>query len=204
MLFVFNKFKRRKWIKYNTQKRLKIYQAVEKKFAKKQKREPLEVVVHPNDNWQCLGMFSVSKNQSRILINNDLLVDISLRFHGLETIIHEGRHAYQYEIINKKLPWYAFRAKRWRKNWEGYIPSAENSVVYNAQEVEQDAQKYALTQMLKLKRKYKNDNDWEQTIAVNKYRLEHSQDQARKEYGIFYKHKINRIIKNKAKDKEYY
>jgi len=202
MLFIFNKFKRRRWFRYNTNKRLRIYQALEKKFAKKQKRETLPVVIHPDDNWQCLGMFTVNDNEKRIIIHEKLLTDVSLRFHGMETILHEGRHAYQYEVINKDLPWFAFRAKRWRKNWAGYIPSKQSNAAYNNQEVEKDAQKYALNQMLRREYKYEGDPDWKRTIEINTRRIEEANDNARKELGVFYKWKIKRMI-NKNTENRY-
>ena len=201
MLFIFNKFKRRRWFRYNTNKRLRIYQALENKFAKKQKREALPVVIHPNDNWECFGMFTVSKTDKRIVIHENLLTDVSLRFHGMETILHEGRHAYQYGIVNKKLPWYAFRAKKWRKNWNGYIPNQQSSAAYNNQAIEKDAQKYALKQMLKRDYKYENDPDWKRTIAANTRRLEEADEYARKELGVFYKFKINRMINQNTQNK---
>lgn len=201
MLFIFSKFKKKRWVRYNTNKRLKIYQALEKKFAKKQRREPLPVVIHPDDNWKCLGMFTVSNNEKRIILNDDLILDVKMRFHGMETILHEGRHAYQYETINKKLPWYAFRAKKWRKNWMGYIPSAESNAAYNNQSVEQDAQKYALKQMLKLDRKYRGDPDWERTLQINQRRIDTAEEKARKELGVFYKFKINRMIKKNTENR---
>ena len=200
MLFIFSKFKQKKWLRLSTQKRLKVYNALEKKFAKKQGRYALPVVIHPDDNWSPLGMFTTTGGK-KIYIRYDLVTDPRMRFHGMETIFHEGRHAYQYETINKKLPWYAFRAKKWRKNWEGYIPSNENSVAYNNQAVEQDAQKYAFKQMLKLNRKYAHDEAWEKTMRTNEFRLENADDMARKEFGMFYKLKINRMIKKKSKQK---
>lgn len=201
MLFVFNKFKKRKWVKLNNEKRLNVYAALEKKFAKKQHREPLDIVVHESSNWNCLGMFTTNGGNPRIIIHENLLIDDKMRFHGMETILHEGRHAFQYTTIQKKLPWYAFRAKRWQKNWYGYIPSGENQVAYNNQAVEQDAQKYAFNKMLNLNRKYAGDPDWERTMRINEYRLTSADDKARKEFGVFYKYKINRMIDKKAKDK---
>lgn len=201
MLFIFGKFKHKKWLRLSTQKRLKVYNALEKKFARKQGRDPLPVVIHPDDNWKPLGMFTTAGGKRLIYIRDDLIYDPKMRFHGMETILHEGRHAYQYETINQKLPWYAFRAKKWRKNWIGYIPSGENSTAYNNQIVEQDAQKYAYKQMSKLDRKYHGDDAWENTMRTNQFRLENADDMARKEFGLFYKHKINKMINKKAKEK---
>lgn len=200
MLFVFSKFKKHKWVRLNTQKRLKVYQALENKFAKKQRRDPLPVLIYPDSNWECLGMFTLRGGEKRIYLHESLLIDTKMRFHGMETILHEGRHAYQYMTVSKKLPWYAFRAKRWQKNWLGYVPSGENTTVYNNQAVERDAQKYAFNQMLNVAHKYDGDPDFAQTMKINQYRLEYADDEARKKYGIFYKHKINKIINSKAEN----
>lgn len=201
MLFIYSKFKQRRWKRYSNSKRLRIYQALEKKFAKKQKRQPLPVVLHPSADWHCLGMFTTNnKGEKQIILHEDLVIDPRLRFHGMETILHEGRHAYQYEVVNKKLPWYAFRAKKWKKNWAGYITSAQSSSAYNHQIIEKDAQKYALKQMLKLNSKYKDDPEWQQTISRNTARIENADANARKEFGIFYKHKINKMINEKAEN----
>lgn len=201
MLFIFSKFKQRKWVKLTPSKRLKVYNALEAKFAKKQHRQPLDVVIYPDANWKPLGMFTNTRGKRVIYLRQDLIDNPQMRFHGMETILHEGRHAYQYETINKKLPWWAFRAKKWKKNWEGYIPSSENSVAYNNQSVEQDAQKFAYKNMLKLSRKYNGDADFDRTMHTNEFRLESADDMARKEFGIFYKHRINKMINKNSKKK---
>ena len=83
MLFIFSKFKKRRWVRYNNNKRLRIYQALEKKFAKKQRREMLPVVLHPDSTWKCLGMFTIKNGDKRIVLNENLLIDPRLRFHGM-------------------------------------------------------------------------------------------------------------------------
>lgn len=203
MLFVFNKFKKHKWIKYSPQKRLKIYNALEKKFAKKQNRQAILVKLHQDSTWSCFGMFTVKNDQKVIILNQDLVIDPTLRFHGMETILHEGRHAYQYEVVNKKLPWYAFRAKKWQKNWAGYISSSQSSSAYNHQIIEKDAQKYAFKQMMKLDSKFRGDPDWEHTLQINAMRIDSADKNARKDFGVFYKQKINKMIENKAKNSKF-
>lgn len=203
MLFVFNKFKKHKWIKYSPQKRLKIYNALEKKFAKKQKRQAILVILHQDSTWSCFGMFTVKNDQKVIILNQDLVIDPTLRFHGMETILHEGRHAYQYEVVNKKLPWYAFRAKKWQKNWAGYISSSQSSSAYNHQIIEKDAQKYAFKQMMKLDSKFRGDPDWEHTLQINAMRIDSADKNARKDFGVFYKQKINKMIEDKAKNSKF-
>ena len=57
--------------------------------------------------------------------------------------------------------------------------------------------------MLKLDYKYRGDPDWEHTLKINSNRIEHADDAAKKEFGIFYKYKINRMI-NKNTENNYY
>ena len=201
MLFVYRRFKLRKWKRYSSQKRLRVLQALEKKMAKKQHRDFINVVVHERSDWNCFGMFSANSKERKIYVHENLILDPSYRFHALETIIHEGRHATQYEIIHKdKLRWWQFTAKRWKRNFEGYISSNQDSVLYNNQSVERDAQKYTIKWLKKLSSKYKNEKDFHKTLDRNEYRFENAEIQARKKYGLFYKLKMNKKIKKNIKD----
>lgn len=201
MLFIYSKFKLRKWRKYSPTKRLKILQALEKKMAKKQHREPIDVVVHERQDWNCLGMFSVYGGEKKLYVHENLIYNPTYRFHALETIIHEGRHATQYANISKdKLHWWNFRAKRWKKNFQGYISSNEDVLLYNNQEVERDAQKYTIKMLKKLAYKYRNEEDFQKTLDRNIYRYEVSDDEARRKYGIFYKQKMRRQVNKKSKN----
>ena len=197
MLFVFSKFKGSHWQNYSADKRLKILQALENKMAKKVHREPLPVVAHPDPHWNCFGMFQVQGNKKVLLINENLLYKHELRFHALETIIHEGRHAYQYSVINGKISLFNFKAKAWKKNYEGYFNSATDSTIYSYQPIERDAQKFTIKMLKNLAFKYRNDEDFAYTLRANINRYEQAEVDARKEYGLFNKHKINKKIENK-------
>ncbi len=199
MLFLFSKFKQRKWKKYSPDKRLRILQALENKMAKKQHREAVPVRVKDTPNWNCYGMFSINNGEKMIYVNEELLYNDKLRFHALETIIHEGRHAYQYIIVQKNLHWYNFKEKRWKKNWQNYFTSSEDRIMYNNQAIERDAQSYTIKKLKRLEYKYRNEDDFYNTLRANTYRFENAEDDARKKYGIFYKLKINRNVKNKNK-----
>ena len=199
MLFVYSKFKARKWNKYSSQKRLKILQALEDKLAKRNHREPIDVVVHERSDWNCFGMFSVSRGVQRLYVHENLIMNPEYRFHALETIIHEGRHATQYQMINKEeIPWWNFKAKRFKRNFEGYISSSEDRVLYNNQEVERDAQKYTIRRLERLQFKYRNEPDFFKTLDRNRYRYEKAEQDARNKYGIFYKFKLRKKLKDRS------
>jgi len=204
MLFIYNKFKLRKWKRYGPAKRHAILQALENKLAKEQHRDPIPVIIHENPNWHCYGMFTARGDEKTLYIHENLLLDQSKRFHALETIIHEGRHAMQFmKVFGKKLKWYEFKAKRWRDNWQGYFSSTEDSTIYNNQEIERDAQAYTIRKLQKLARKYRNERDFAYTLQTNINRYNYAEQQATKKYGPFARYKINRKVRRKSQGKKY-
>ena len=196
MWFLFSKFKARKWLKYSYEKRFKIFVALEKKVAKKLKIEPVKLEINYED-WNCFGAFSVDGTNKKIVINSLLLEQPQYRFHGMETIAHETRHAYQFSVISRKLKWYEFTAKKWRENWSGYFSSSTDNVMYNNQAVERDAQKFSI-KFLK-KHSYPEDQDYIRTYNAVVDRYEQADEDARKKYGIFYKYKIKKNIRKNSR-----
>lgn len=200
MLFLFSKFKGCKWNKYSAKKRYKILQALEKKVAKSLNIEPLELIIRDDPTWNCFGAFVASKDVRAIYINSNLLTEPLFRFHTMETIAHETRHAYQYEIVKKDLKWWQFTAKRWKENWESYFSSSVDDVMYNNQAVERDAQKFSL----KFLRKHRYaDKEYKITYKAVLDRYNQAEIDARNEYGLFYKSKIKRNIKKNSKIKRF-
>lgn len=200
MLFVFSKLKLKKWKKLNPDQRYNVFVAIEKKVAKWLGIQPLKLEIkYDGDHWNCFGAFTTSGGNQKILINENLLHEQKYRFHALETLAHETRHAYQYSLISRDLKWYEFTAKKWKRNWFGYFSSASDNLMYNNQSVERDAQKYSLKILKKYKDKYNSEEDYKNTYNAVLYRYNKADEDARKEYGIFYKHKIEKNIKKNTK-----
>ncbi|MBQ8452066.1 MAG: hypothetical protein IJ538_04770 [Clostridia bacterium] len=200
MLFLFSKFKEKKWKKLTYEKRFLVLCALEKKVARNLEIEPLKLVIHPDSqHWNCFGAFNAMGGEKFIYINEQLIDDPVLRFHAMETIAHETRHAYQFEATSRKLKWYEFTAKKWKRNWAGYFSSTSDNLMYNNQSVERDAQKYSIKFLKKYRYKYRNDYVFQKTLenVVNRY--EKSDEEARKKYGFFYKYKIEKNVKKNAK-----
>jgi len=200
MLFLFSKFKGRNWNRYSAKKRYKILVALEKRVAKSLGIEPLELVIRDDPSWKCFGAFASGGDVKIIYINSNLLTEPLFRFHAMETIAHETRHAYQYEIVNKELKWWQFTAKKWKENWGSYFSSSVDNVMYNNQSVERDAQKYSLKF---LKRHSYSDREYKITYQAVLDRYNQAEIDARNEYGVFYKHKIERNIKKNSKVKRF-
>lgn len=195
MWFLYSKFKSRKWLKYSYEKRFKIFVELEKRIAKQLKIEPVKLEIKYED-WNCFGAFTTVSGKKKIVINSLLLEQPKYRFHGMETIAHETRHAYQFSVISRKLKWYEFTAKKWRENWKGYFSSTTDNLMYNNQAVERDAQKFSI-KFLK-KHKY-DDSDYINTYNAVLDRYERADEDARRKYGLFYKQKINKNVRKNSK-----
>ena len=145
MWFLYSKFKAKKWKKYTPEKRFVILRELEKKVAKKLDIEPLYLEIKEGgEDWNCFGSFTVYNNTKKIILNPMLIYEPKYRFHAMETIAHETRHAYQFSVANRKLKWYEFRAKKWQRNWSGYFSSGIDNLMYNNQSIERDAQKFSI------------------------------------------------------------
>lgn len=197
MLFLFSKFKGRKWLGLTPDKRFKCLLALEKKVAKKLKIEPVHLEIKDaSANWNCFGAFTVMGASRKIVLNENLLYEPRFRFHAMETIVHETRHAYQFEAVSRNPKWYEFTARKWKRNWEGYFSSSTDNIMYNNQAVERDAQKYSIKFLKKYKSKYASEEDFKITFRTVVSRYEQADLDARKAYGIFYKHKIEKNVRD--------
>lgn len=199
---IYNKFKLKNWRKLSKGRKQKVLEKVEKKQAKKLRRPALPIVINTDPNWHCFGMFENRKGKKLLHLSINLLSKEELRFHALETIIHEGRHAYQHHVISKKkLNFFNFKEKRWKRNYMGYVSSKEDSAIYSMQPIELDAQKYAIKMMNKFKGKFKNERDYHITVENMVNRLESSEQELKNRHGLFYRSAINRKIRKKSSNK---
>lgn len=199
MLFLFSKFKSKKWKKYTPEKRFVILRELEKRIAKKLDIEPLKLEIKEEPDWGCFGAFTIFNGIKKIVLNSNLIYEPMYRFHAMETLAHETRHAYQFIVSEKDLKWFEFTAKKWKRNWSGYFSSATDNLMYNNQSLERDAQKYSIKFLKKYRGKYENELDFQNTLDAVEYRYNQSDLDARKKYGFFYKRKIEKNIKDNAK-----
>ena len=80
----------------------------------------------------------------------------------------------------------------------GYFSSSTDSVMYNNQSIERDAQKYSIWFLKKHRGRYKNEPDWANTINAVIHRYDQAEEDAFKKYGLFYKFKIENNIRKKS------
>ena len=199
MLFnflVYNKFKYRKWSKLDMQKRWDTFQKLEVIQARRMGREPAQVVFKEMDERE-RGCYVSAKNT--IFLNKMFIEQDELRFMGMFTIFHEGRHAYQHKVALEKNPGIFSRGKKWRSNFEGYIGGAEDEYTfYSMQPVERDANKYALQRLKHFQSKFIDDRYYVATLKFEEKCFEDDKFRAKEELGMFYKHKVAKRTKEES------
>ena len=200
MLFLFGKLKLKRWRTYSNEMKCRIFQSLENKFAKKQFRRPENVVVNYDSRFKSAGMFCNSESGNIIYLNPYYITDNERRFAALYTILHEGRHATQYEKAVAREPrWYEFTKRRWRTNWNAYVGSNEDPVMYENQVLERDADGYAIKMMNRLRFKYRKEKDFKQILQARVEKFEKDEKLAMERSGLFAKWIIHWKIRNRAK-----
>lgn len=191
----YNKFRRKKWEKLSLDKRAKAFQELENIQAKKLDRPVYNVEFSDCLNESFLGKCD-SKNKI-IQLNKNFILKPNLRFLGMETLFHEGRHAFQCNCcFGDKEPKKFTKAYKWKKNFEGYIDGNKDKYsFYSMQPVERDACKYALKRLKSFRFRYRNESLFFKTYERRAQDYEETKLLAKKELGIFYKYKI--ALRNK-------
>lgn len=156
-------------------------------------------------NENSLGLCVYAQN--KIEINVNLLRDGTNMFLLMSTLLHEGRHAFQYMYVNKE---YANKSRiskfskayKWKNAIGGYLSERDGNgdyADYANQSIELDANMYAYKQLKKMKRKYSNIEEYTTEISRLEYWFETVENLGREKYGMFYKFKIGRKNKKQYK-----
>ena len=115
-----------------------------------------------------------------------------MRFDGMFTLFHEGRHAFQHCVCFSGEEHGIFsRARKWKKNFGGYISGANDEYsFYSMQPIERDANKYALSRLRSFKYRFMDDRYYQATVSFEERCFDDDKFRAKEELGLFYKHKI--------------
>ncbi len=134
-------------------------------MAKYQSREPCKIYI--SASLSNGGMYR--KRDRTIHISEFDVIDNG--FKCMDTIIHEGRHAYQDDVINGRITKYELLREIWGKNdcLGCYITHAEAIAAneycdYYFQPQEIDAYKYAKHQMAQIEESLKEDPKYQEYI----------------------------------------
>lgn len=157
------------WIKLSLKERAEVLNRVEQKIAEIEHRPSLIVNIEKmeprNLGYQCA-------DEHRIVLNSRIVVSDSLQSHRtvLDTIVHEGRHAYQhYNVDEKCIHESASVVKTWEKNFydpkwgyysyhgqKVYVPNSQGQIqdigflLYEQQPVEVDARNFTSDVLMRL------------------------------------------------------
>lgn len=153
----------RNWKYYESENRLELLQEMEIREARKQGRRPLQVrTFKPGpEEAGLMGYYSAGAeclylNENYVLDSRSYLYDYSVAA-ALSTLLHEGRHAYQYEVATGTCPAPDEETMlRWRLNYVGYLgggDSRESQIMYVQQSLERDARAYAMNELENLYRR---------------------------------------------------
>jgi hypothetical protein len=150
------------WASASLDERRDALQGLENFFAGVQGRVPRTVIVDNLDKG-VMGQYSPRKSAS-ICISRELLKNNAGNFMAMDTIIHEGRHAYQDDCIMWLCSPHSsdvLSVGGWRENMPGrggvYFSSGFS---YRYQPVEADAHRYASLQMDALKDTFGDDSNY--------------------------------------------
>ncbi|RCX15483.1 hypothetical protein DFR58_11365 [Anaerobacterium chartisolvens] len=158
-------FQQSRWESLSVEEKAEAMQAMENEMALRSGREPCKV--HISREWCDDDKLGVYDCESRtIQVNGWQLENLSL--HGneadshLETILHEGRHAYQYDAVTGKIDHPDKQeVEVWTENMkeENCVqPGPGNEDAYNNQPIERDANDFAQETMRQVKEEMKQAN----------------------------------------------
>jgi len=184
------KLKNRNWEELSLNSRIKVFQQMENFEAKRQGRKPMTVVEKNFDN-NMQGL--CDKGAGNIYLSIDFFKKKYMQYWGLTVLFHEGRHAFQQEeVVENEKPSVFSNTYKWKKNLQGYVNFDKNEKYsyYAMQDVERDANKYALKRLKRLHFWLKNESGYAETIRSKQDELDSQVQTAKKELGLFYKLKV--------------
>lgn len=129
------------WKQLDLSKRLDSLRAVEARLAAAQNRLPVQEIIPERMPANQFGYFD--RDHYRIFINVDHLAGIQPVPECVDTIIHEGRHAYQWYAVTHPGFAPAELTRDWAYNFDHYIRFNDDPDDYSAQPIEADASDYA-------------------------------------------------------------
>lgn len=170
---------------------------LEHDMARKQGREPVKIV------YKSLPMYNYGQydhSNRTMVLNNSLIRDPSENVHAIETVIHEGRHAYQFTVTDGDLEPSKFdEAEKWLQNRFYYFPE-DTYHRYYYQPIERDAHQYSFEQTKRiyadLIKRYGSDRHYDEFIKTFELYDQHMNYLARSDLGENYLEVIDGLLKD--------
>lgn len=141
-----------KWDNMDNQGRLAVLQEIENRRAAADGRRPLTVKIGSKKEFSDPDLYGYhSDHKKEIHLNYRWFTDKAYRFGGasaLETLLHEGRHAYQTFLTQNNVENDSPDIlKEWLSSDAAYI---DGGVLYALQSIEDDARRFARRELTKI------------------------------------------------------
>lgn len=129
------------WNKCTLEEKKDALQAIEDRISKEQGRTPVKLDFQRNNSDE-LGAYDFF--QSKGVVINEALLETENSQFAVTTVLHEGYHAYQDQLVNGIVDGTHLNAELWKDSLEGrYISHSQSPRGYEEQALERDAREYA-------------------------------------------------------------
>jgi len=144
------------WHRLSEKEKLAVLQVIENEVARRDGRESYTVVSVDfddiNTRGECDDETKTIRISSEILKNEPLYnEDEPEDYDVVSILLHEGFHAYQYQVINGSVEFsYNYKKEKWNYELNNYITYEENHNKYAGQLVEVNARRFAMSYKITL------------------------------------------------------
>lgn len=135
-----------KWKELSPHERLDTLREYEARLAEIQGRESRIVQPHTYySDGKCVTLGHYDPNYPSVInINIELLSRSELRLQAFHTLAHEGRHAFQHDVVRGLLNYDPEVTAYWKANWQHYLSASRFGFeFYKSQPIELDANSFA-------------------------------------------------------------
>ncbi len=129
------------WNKCSIEEKKDALQTIEDHVSKEQGRTPVRINFQRNTSDE-LGAYDFF--QSKGVVINETLLENEKSRPAVTTVLHEGYHVYQDQMVNGIVDGTHPNAELWKDSLEGrYISHSQSPRGYEEQALEKDAREYA-------------------------------------------------------------
>jgi len=199
-----NDFKEEKWSDLKLRERQEMLQKIENQMANESRRTARKVSVKKLPEGS-RGSYDFNK-PIEIKISKEMLKKSTDGYQCMATVIHEGRHAYQDDVVSGHIPPQESdrdNVASWRANSPKvggvYNESGDSRIDYLFQPKEIDANNFARQKMNSFKEYFKNDPKYQEYSDNRDMKELFMHRRAHNEYGENYREKIANDIERRYK-----
>ena len=176
--------------------RLEALQELENYYARQQQRPAYTVKAFLADDLRNKGV--VAHDEKEIYVNHDHLIHTELHYECINTVIHEGRHAYQVFAANSETHYDPVEEERWIINSRNLVESGEDYLKYFFQPMERDAHYYAKNEVdhlfYQLESEFGKSEYFDNYVESRDYHFQRYESQAEQRWGPDYIREVDRAI----------